>query len=86
MMCGITDSKEIKNIVNQKQLKILMLKFRIQNTSNVKYNLINSSIVYEFKSQTLQIKKKKEVKTICIKALHKNARKSPLKCYCNTKV
>lgn len=85
-MCGITDSKEIKNIVNQKQLKILMLKFRIQNTSNVKYNLINSSIVYEFKSQTLQIKKKKEVKTICIKALHKNARKSPLKCYCNTKV
>lgn len=85
-MCGITDSKEIKNIVNQKQLKILMLKFRIQNTSNVKYNLINSSIVYDFKSQTLQIKKKKEVKTICIKALHKNARKSPLKCYCNTKV
>lgn len=85
-MCGITDSKEIKNIVNQKQLKILMLKFRIQNTSNVKYNLINSSIVYEFKSQTLQIKKKKEVKTICIKALHKNARKSPLKCDCNTKV
>lgn len=85
-MCGITDSKEIKNIVNQKQPKILMLKFRIQNTSNVKYNLINSSIVYDFKSQTLQIKKKKEVKTICIKALHKNARKSPLKCYCNTKV
>lgn len=85
-MCGFTDSKEIKNIVNQKQLKILMLKFRIQNTSNVKYNLINSSIVYDFKSQTLQIKKKKEVKTICIKALHKNARKSPLKCYCNTKV
>lgn len=85
-MCGITDSKEIKNIVNQKQLKILMLKFRIQNTSNVKYNLINSSIVYDFKSQTLQIKKKKEVKTIFIKALHKNARKSPLKCYCNTKV
>lgn len=85
-MCGITDSKEIKNIVNQKQLKILMLKFRIQNTSNVKYNLINSSIVYDFKSQTLQIKKKKEVKTICIKALHKNARKSPLKYYCNTKV
>lgn len=85
-MCGITDSKEIKNTVNQKQLKILMLKFRIQNTSNVKYNLINSSIVYDFKSQTLQIKKKKEVKTICIKALHKNARKSPLKCYCNTKV
>lgn len=85
-MCGITDSKEIKNIVNQKQLKILMLKFRIQNASNVKYNLINSSIVYDFKSQTLQIKKKKEVKTICIKALHKNARKSPLKCYCNTKV
>lgn len=85
-MCGITDSKEIKNIVNQKQLKILMLKFRIQNTSNVKYNLINFSIVYDFKSQTLQIKKKKEVKTICIKALHKNARKSPLKCYCNTKV
>lgn len=70
-MCGFTDSKEIKNIVNQKQLKILMLKFRIQNTSNVKYNLINSSIVYDFKSQTLQIKKKKEVKTICIKALHK---------------
>lgn len=69
-MCGFTDSKEIKNIVNQKQLKILMLKFRIQNTSNVKYNLINSSIVYDFKSQTLQIKKKK-VKTICIKALHK---------------
>lgn len=85
-MCGFTDSKEIKNIVNQKQLKILMLKFRIQNTSNVKYNLINFSIVYDFKSQTLQIKKKKEVKTICIKALHKNARKSPLKCYCNTKV
>lgn len=85
-MCGITDSKEIKNIVNQKQLKILMLKFRIQNTSNVKYNLINFSIVYDFKSQTLQIKKKEEVKTICIKALHKNARKSPLKCYCNTKV
>lgn len=85
-MCGITDSKEIKNIVNQKQPKILMLKFRIQNTSNVKYNLINSSIVYDFKSQTLQIKKRKEVKTICIKALHKNARKSPLKCYCNTKV
>lgn len=54
-MCGITDSKEIKNIVNQKQLKILMLKFRIQNTSNVQYNLINSSIVYDFKSQTLQI-------------------------------
>lgn len=84
-MCGITDSKEIKNIVNQKQLKILMLKFRIQNTSNVKYNLINSSMVYDFKSQTLQIKKK-EVKTICMKALHKNARKSPLKYYCNTKV
>lgn len=84
-MCGITDSKEIKNIVNQKQLKILMLKFRIQNTSNVKYNLINSSIVYDFKSQTLQLKKK-EVKTIRIKALHKNARKSPLKYYCNTKV
>lgn len=84
-MCGITDSKEIKNIVNPKQLKILMLKFRIQNTSNVKYNLINSSIVYDFKSQTLQLKKK-EVKTIRIKALHKNARKSPLKCYCNTKV
>lgn len=84
-MCGITDSKEIKNIVNQKQLKILMLKFRIQNTSNVKYNLINSSIVYDFKSQTLQLKKK-EVKTIRIKALHKNARKSPLKFYCNTKV
>lgn len=59
-MCGITDSKEIKNIVNQKQLKILMLKFRIQNTSNVKYNLINSSIVYDFKSQTLQIKKKRK--------------------------
>lgn len=82
-MCGITDSKEIKNIVNQKQPKIL--KFRIQNTSNVKYNLINSSIVYDFKSQTLQLKKK-EVKTIRIKALHKNARKSPLKCYCNTKI
>lgn len=59
-MCGFTDSKEIKNIVNQKQPKILMLKFRIQNTSNVKYNLINSSIVYDFKSQTLQIKKRKK--------------------------
>lgn len=65
-MCGFTDSKEIKNIVNQKQLKILMLKFRIQNTSNVKYNLINSSIVYDFKSQTLQIKKKKRSKNIFV--------------------
>lgn len=84
-MCGITDSKEIKNIVNQKQLKILMLKFRIQNTSNVKYNLINSSIVYDFKSQTLQIKKKRS-KNNLYKSVTQNARKSPLKCYCNTKV
>lgn len=85
-MCGITDSKEIKNIVNQKQLKILMLKFRIQNTSNVKYNLINSSIVYDFKSQTLQIKKKKRSKNNLYKSVTQKCTKIPLKCYCNTKV
>lgn len=77
-MCGITDSKEIKNIVNQKQLKILMLKFRIQNTSNVKYNLINSSIVYDFKSQTLQIKKKRS-KNNLYKSVTQKCTKIPIK-------
>lgn len=73
-MCGITDSKEIKNIVNQKQLKILMLKFRIQNTSNVKYNLINSSIVYDFK-----IKKKKRSKNNLYKSVTQKCTKIPIK-------
>lgn len=77
-MCGITDSKEIKNIVNQKQLKILMLKFRIQNTSNVKYNLINSSIVYDFKSQTLQIKKERS-KNNLYKSVTQKCTKIPIK-------
>lgn len=77
-MCGITDSKEIKNIVNQKQLKILMLKFRIQNTSNVKYNLINFSIVYDFKSQTLQIKKKRSENNL-YKSVTQKCTKIPIK-------
>lgn len=56
-----------------------MLKFRIQNTSNVKYNLINSSIVYDFKSQTLQIKKKKRSKNNLYKSVTQKYTKIPIK-------